>query len=260
MVTGLGYTFMKNGDRKTLKKQAVQMAARFLYRAATNRNWRVIFQNPDDFEDFVAAGCLADRDKAQLVCGSGVDMEHYERQPLPEAPVVLMIARLLRSKGVADYARAAEILRQRHKNARFQLIGPFDVGPDSIAEADLQEWIENGLEYLGPKDDVREALAQCRIYVLPSYREGTSRSVLEAMAMGRPVITTDVPGCRETVDPGVNGILVPVRDPLALARAISCLINDSSMAARMGNASFEMVSQKFDVRKVNAQMMDAMGI
>jgi glycosyltransferase involved in cell wall biosynthesis len=260
MVTGLGYTFIKDGDRKTLKKQAVQRVARFLYRAATGRNWRVIFQNPDDLRDFVAAGCLADRDKTQLVAGSGVDMKHYQRRPLPESPVVLMIARLLRTKGVADYAKAADILRQRHQNARFQLIGSFDFGPDSIAEADLQEWIANGLEYLGPKDDVRDALAQSRIYVLPSYREGTPRSVLEAMAMGRPVITTDVPGCRETVQDGVNGILVPVRDALALANAISHLIDDPSLAARMGDASFDLAARKFDVRKVNAQMMEAMGL
>lgn len=260
LVTGLGYAFTETGKRPTLKKRLAGMVARRLYRAATDRNQQVIFQNSDDLRDFIAAGCLADPDKASIIAGSGVDMNHYARLPLPETPVVLMIARLLRTKGVADYAEAALTIRKSHPQARFLLVGPFDGGPDSITEAELDQWVADGLEYLGSRDDVREALAEARIYVLPSYREGTPRSVLEAMAMGRPVITTDVPGCRETVENGVNGFLVPVRNPVALAKAISQLLDDPHQAERMGDAGYNLVARKFDVHLVNRQIMEILGL
>jgi glycosyltransferase involved in cell wall biosynthesis len=219
-----------------------------------------MFQNPDDLNDFVEAGCLRDISKASLISGSGVDMVHYRRTNLPDTKVVLMISRLLRAKGVADFARAAIFVRNIHPDARFLLVGPFDPGPDSVTRSELDEWIAGGLEYLGAMDDVRVALNQARIFVLPSYREGTPRSTLEAMAMGRPVVTTDAPGCRETVEDGVNGILVPVRDPTSLAGAIMRLLSDFDQAVCMGEAGFKLVAKKFDVRLVNRQIMEVIGL
>lgn len=258
MITGLGYAFTDTGTRPSVRYWLTRLVARRLYRAATHRNRRVIFQNPDDRDDFIRAGGLADLAKAVMIDGSGVDMAHYARAPLPDAPVVLMIARLLVAKGVRDYAAAAAALRARYPAARFLLIGPFDQGPDSIGREEMAQWVAGGLEYLGPTDDVRPAIAQTRIYVLPSYREGTPRSVLEAMAMGRPVVTCDAPGCRETVEHGINGLLIPVRDPQALAAAIGRLLKNPAEARAMGQAGYALVARKYDVRRVNRTIMDIM--
>jgi glycosyltransferase involved in cell wall biosynthesis len=260
MITGLGYAFTDTGVRRPMRQQATTVAARWLYRVATRRNRRVIFQNPDDRDDFIKAGCLADPSKVAMVNGSGVDIAHYVRAPLPDAPVVLMIARLLGSKGVRDYAAAALALRLRHPSARFLLVGPFDEGLDSIGRDEVAQWVAGGVEYLGPTDDVRPLIAEARIYVLPSYREGTPRSVLEAMAMGRPVVTCNTPGCRETVEHGVNGLLVPVRDPQALAGAIDRLLENPAEAQAMGEAGYALVARKYDVRLVNRSIMDIMGL
>ncbi|RYG34039.1 MAG: glycosyltransferase family 1 protein [Burkholderiales bacterium] len=260
MITGLGYAFTDMGTRPLMSERFTGFAARSLYRAATRRNRRVIFQNPDDRDDFISAGALADPSKAAMINGSGVDMAHYGRAHLPDAPVVLMIARLLGSKGVRDYAAAALSLRARFPSARFQLIGPFDEGTDSIGRDEVAQWVAGGLDYLGPVNDVRPLIAQARIYVLPSYREGTPRSVLEAMAMGRPVVTCDTPGCRETVEHGVNGLLVPVRDPRALAAAVGRLLDDPAEAKAMGESGYALVERKYDVRRVNSAIMEIMGL
>lgn len=261
MVTGLGYAFTDSGSTPSLRRRITSFVARRLYRAAAQRNRYVIFQNPDDIKDFIAAGCLTDEGKAKMIAGSGVDMVHYARVPLPDAPVVLMIARLLASKGVRDYATAASILRARYPSARFLLVGPFDQGPDAVGHEEITQWVADGLEYFGSLDDVRPAIAKARIYVLPSYyREGTPRSVLEAMAMGRPIITCDAPGCRETVEHGVNGLLIPVRDPQALAAAIDQLLGNPAEVEAMGEASHALVARKYDVNLVNGAIMEIMGL
>ncbi|MCK0097146.1 glycosyltransferase family 4 protein [Yoonia sp. F2084L] len=254
MVTGLGYAFTDAGEA-TIKQRIVRTISRRLYRAATRRNARVIFQNPDDRDDFCAAGCLDDQSKIGMVDGSGVDMAHYAPAPLPSEPSFLMIARLLKNKGVREYAQAAALVRQTHPHARFVLAGPFDDGPDGIDAQDLQRWQDAGLAYLGGLDDVRPAMREAQVYVLPSYREGTPRSVLEAMAMGRPVITSDAPGCRETVQDGVNGFLVPLRDPDALAARMRDMIDDPGRTARMGQEGLRIAQEKYDVRKVNQTLM-----
>lgn len=256
IITGLGYAFTETGVPGSFGRKLTGFLARRLYRAATHRNQRVIFQNPDDRDDFIRAGCLTNPRKAGMIDGSGVDMDHYARVPLTKAPRVLMIARLLGNKGVRDYAEAVRRLRATHPHAQFRLIGPFEIGPDAIKPAEVEGWIAGGLEYLGPMEDVRPAIADARIYVLPSYREGTPRSVLEAMAMGRPVVTTDVPGCRETVCDGVTGLLVPVRDPVALATAIARLLDNPAEAAAMGAAGFDLIERKYDVRRVNRAIME----
>lgn len=256
LITGLGYAFT-DGTSGGLKRLVAGVMASNLYRLALGRADRVLFQNPDDRDLFLGRGLLRDRGQVSVVDGSGVDLDHYTPAPLPEAPVFLMVSRLLYAKGVREYARAAAALKARHPEARFQLAGWGDDGPDTVSEAELQGFLDGGVEFLGRLDDVRPALAAARIYVLPSYREGTPRSVLEAMALGRPVITTDAPGCRETVVEGVNGLKVPPQDADALEAAMERLILNPHQAAAMGEASLERVRARYDVHRVNAQILSA---
>lgn len=261
LVTGLGYAF--TGDAKG-KRGWVQRMARFLYRSALARANGVIFQNPDDAALFSDLGLLRKGVPVHLVNGSGVDLNHYRPQPRPEGnggPVFLLVARLLTTKGIREYAAAAAGIRSERPDARFLLVGGRDVNPDAISTAELDRWTADGtLEWLGELDDVRPALGDCDVFVLPSYREGTPRSVLEAMATGRAIITTDAPGCRETVIEGENGFLVPVGDAGALESAMRRFIDDPALAVRMGQRSLEIVRSKYDVRLVNEAMLKAMGI
>lgn len=256
LITGLGYAFT-DGTGGGAKRLLAGVVASALYRLALGRADRVLFQNPDDRDLFLGRGLVRDPGQITVVDGSGVDLSHYTPAPLPEAPIFLMIGRLLGAKGVREYATAAVALKARYPEARFQLVGWRDPGPDTVGEDELQGWIAGGIEHLGRLEDVRPALAAARICVLPSYREGTPRSVLEAMAMGRPVITTDAPGCRETVVDGENGLLVPPRDAAALERAMETLILDPARAAAMGQASLERVRARYDVHRVNAQVLAA---
>jgi len=257
-VTGLGYAFSAEGG--SLRERAVRAMGRRLYARATRRNARVIFQNSNDRDDFIAAGCLADIEKARIVNGSGVDMDHYARVPLPDAPVFLMISRLLGEKGVREYAEASIALKALHPEARCLLAGFMDAGLDAIAQDEVNHWTTEGLEYLGPQDDVRPVLAEASVYVLPSYREGTPRSVLEAMAMGRPVITTDAPGCRETVHDLKTGFLVPVRDAGAVVNRMSLLAADAALRERMGTEGYHLAREKYDAVVVNRRMMEHMDL
>lgn len=260
LVTGLGFAFVGSG-KGSLKSKITGIIARLLYSGATKCNRKVIFQNPDDRADFIAAGCLKNASKSALVDGSGVNLQHYKRSPSIKDPVFLMIARLLVSKGVLEYAEAAARLRKRHPRARILLVGPHDGGPDAIDPAVVEGWQQNNtLEYLGSVADVRPQIAQSAVYVLPSYREGTPRSVLEAMAMGRPIITTDVPGCRETIRDGEEGFLVPVRDSGALVDAMERFLDDESLAEKMGKKAFERAVEKYDVHRINRQMMSHLGL
>lgn len=257
-VTGLGYAFSAKAG--SLRHRAVRAIGQRLYTLATRRNARVVFQNPDDRDDFIATGCLADPTKARMVDGSGIDMGHYARVPLPDAPVFLMISRLLGEKGVREYAEASLALKARHPEVRFLLVGFMDAGLDAVTQKEVDRWTAGGLEYLGPQDDVRPFLAKASVYVLPSYREGTPRSVLEAMAMGRPIITTDAPGCRETVRDTLTGFLVPVRDVAALTEHMSQLATDPALRERMGVAGHALVREKYDANVVNRQMIKHMDL
>lgn len=252
MITGLGYAFTEGAGGRALVLKLVQR----LYRLALWRNQRVIFQNPDDLQLFVERRLVRSAAQCLRVHGSGVDLEHYQPAALPSAPVFLLVGRLLADKGVREYAAAARELKALFPAARFQLVGWLDSNPSAIPQQELDEWVASGtIEFLGRLSDVRPALRQCSVYVLPSYREGTPRSVLEALAMGRPVVTTDAPGCRETVVDGVNGWLVPVRDAAALADAMRRLIDDAALRQQMGDAGLAMARELYDVHKVNAAIV-----
>lgn len=256
MITGLGYAFLGKGIKGALVRQLVKG----LYRVALKVNRSVFFQNPDDRDLFVSSGIVADA-KTCLINGSGVDVDHYRSVAPGTAPVFLMIARLLKDKGVNEYIDAARLLKRRFPEAVFRLLGPLDSNPAAITQTELDTWQREGIiEYLGVTDDIRPYMSNATVYVLPSYREGTPRTVLEAMAMGRPVVTTDVPGCRETVIKGDNGFLVPAKNPDALAAAMEKFILQPELIGTMGKRSRDIAVDKYDVRKVNAAIMRQMGL
>ena len=258
MITGAGFVLMKGGSPT---ERGARRIAQRLYGVAMRVNRRIVFQNDDDVREFEEVGALRDRSKVVRVNGSGVDIDHYTPDPLPEAPVYLLIARLLASKGVREFAEASQRVRREFPDARYMLVGPLDPGYDGIKESELAQWQVEGIDYLGALSDVRPAIRDASVYVLPScYREGTPRSTLEAMAMARPVITTDVPGCRETVTDGVNGFLVPARAAEPLAEAMLTLARDPQLRVRMGEEGRRMIEDRFDVRKVNAVLLDGIGL
>lgn len=259
VVEGLGYAFAPG--EKSLKKRLIRSAIGFLYRIGFTFAQKVFFLNPDDLREFVEMG-LVQPEKAVLLGGIGVPLEEWPPAPPHlHPPTFTLIARLLKEKGVREFAQAARRLKNRHPQARFLLIGPLDSNPGAIQEKEVREWIANGLlEWIPWVEDVRPLLRETSVYVLPSYREGVPRSTQEAMAMARPVITTDVPGCRETVVHGINGFLVPPRDPQALAEAMERFLQEPELIPKMGTQSRVLAEERFDAQKVNGRLLKELGI
>ena len=257
MITGMGYPFL-GGLRP--KRVAIRLAAMLMYRRALAASQLVIFQNEDDRSDFRRLRLLPAARPSLVVNGSGVDLDHFEPQPLPDEISFLMIARFLRDKGIVEFGAAAARLKAEFPKVRIRLAGWLDESPDSISRAELDSILASGVEDLGHLADVRPALAGSSVYVLPSYREGTPRTVLEAMATGRAVITTDAPGCRGTVLDGQNGFLIPVGDSDALYAAMRRFVDEPALAQTMGEASLRLVREKFDVDKVNAAILERTGL
>ncbi|SEK70169.1 Glycosyltransferase involved in cell wall bisynthesis [Roseovarius nanhaiticus] len=261
LITGLGYAFT---GQATGKRRVLQGILRRLYKLALGRASHVFFQNPDDAAEFRTLGLIAPEASTSVVNGSGVDLAHFTPAPLPTTPGItkfLLIARMLGDKGIREFAEAAGRIRQDHPNAEFHLVGGTDSNPNAIPRPALKAWEQEfGIVWHGAQGDVRSFLADCHVYVLPSYREGTPRSVLEAMATGRAIVTTDAPGCRETVTQGANGFLVPPQDADALEAALRRFLKTPDLIASMGQKSLEMAREKYDVQRVNEQMFKDIGL
>lgn len=260
-ITGLGYVGM---EANTIKRKLVRKIIFLLYKKAFKRLSYVAFQNPDDQMFFSQYHLLHSSTKQTITAGSGVDLNHYPKAYPQKKPIrFLLIARLIGAKGVNEYLAAAKSLKKSYPDVIFQLIGMTDSSnPDSLKENTLKALHEEGvIDYLGFQADVREYLSSCSVFVLPSYyREGTPRTILEAMAMGKPIITTNNPGCKETVDEGKNGMLIPVKDVSALKNAMKKFINDHKLIEIMGEESYQLALRKYDVNKVNSHIFEFMGI
>jgi glycosyltransferase involved in cell wall biosynthesis len=257
MVTGLGYAFTGGSFKaRVLRSVAVQ-----LYRRALGDATHVYFQNQDDCDELARLGALAHAPTPRFIAGSGVDLTAFAAAPPAQGPpLFLMIARLLSEKGVREFAEAAHIVRKERPSWRFRLVGWIDRNPAAIRREELTEWVQRGtVEYAGRCDDVRDELRSAHVFVLPSYREGTPKSVLEAMAMARPVITTDTVGCRETIRNGVEGLLIAPRNVAALVDACLQLGDDPARCVEFGVAARRRAEERFDVRIVNAEIMEALG-
>ncbi len=230
----------------------------FLYRLALKNAEKVIFQNPDNRQVFIEKGIVPEH-KTCVVNGSGVDLSHFEVKPLTQEPRFLLIARLLGDKGIREYIAAAEMVKKKYPNAYFQLVGPEDPSPDGISLSELERLnVNRSVDYVGGTKDVRPYIESCNIFVLPSYHEGLPRTVLEAMATARPILTTDVPGCRETVVNGYNGFLVEKANFVQLAEKMIWFIENQDEWQGMALASRTIVEDKFDVHKVNKALMNIM--
>lgn len=252
-VTGLGHIFL--GER--LVTRAVRPFVRWLYRKILKaRRGLVVFQNPDDLETFVQAN-LVDPERTVLIRSSGVCVQHFCPRPgdpdldASAVPVVLFAGRLLAEKGIYEFIEAARIVKCQ-RTVCFQVAGESDHGnPSSVPDSTVESWRREGVvDLLGQVDGMADVMAIANIVVLPSYREGTPRVLLEAAAMGKPLVATDVPGCREVVQDGYNGLLVPARDAQALAQAIERLLDDKALTQKMGRNGRRKIEEEFAVEKV----------
>jgi glycosyltransferase involved in cell wall biosynthesis len=260
MITGRGTTLQ--GTPRGFRERLVRAVVKVLYGLALPRTQGVFFQNPDDRAFFVEEGMLPESVPVKLINGSGVDLDHFASAPLPAGPATfLFVGRLLRNKGLHEFVEASRILSGRNIPYRSCILGPLDPNPNGITGRQLEAWVAGGfVDYLGEAKDVRPYIQESHVMVLPSYGEGTPRSVLEAMSMGRAVVTTDAPGCRETVQEDRNGFLVPVGDPAALADAMGRLAADPALVARFGAESRRNAETKYDVRLVTAEIMGFLGV
>jgi glycosyltransferase involved in cell wall biosynthesis len=253
VTTGLGYVFIQ-------QSRAAQVAKK-LYRFAFRFPREVWFLNRDDQAAFVDQKLLVHPERARLLHGEGVDLEQFAFTPPPDKAHFdfVLIGRLLWDKGVGEYVEAARRLRVRYPQARFRLLGPVGVdNPSAISREEVAAWEQEGvIEYLGEAHDVRPFIAAADCVVLPSYREGVPRTLMEASAMGRPIVATDVPGCREVVADGVNGLLCEVRNAESLADRLAQMLDMSGDARRaMGERGRQKVAAEFDERVVVEKYKD----
>ncbi len=252
LITGLGYSFQPVNWSRKLLQNLVSM----LYKHSLHRAKSVIFQNPDNLELFVSLN-ITKKNKCYSVNGSGVNLDYFSFSEISiKQTRFLLIARLLIEKGLYEFVEAARLIKQKYPQVELQILGSIDSSPDAISLKTIKKWEEEGnVEYLGETKDVRPFLRECSIFVLPSYHEGMPRSVLEAMAIGRPILTTDIAGSRETVKNNENGFLVPPMDSKALANKMEWFILNKDKWQMMGNASRKIAKKKFDVQTINKKML-----
>jgi glycosyltransferase involved in cell wall biosynthesis len=251
-VTGLGYIFTDN----SIKAKLIQFIVRLQYFIAFKCNRTIFFQNPDDLELCKSKGLLGSVN-TKIINGSGVNLGHFKKSDIKkEKDSFLLIARMLKDKGIFEYIEAATKIKKKYPHVQFYLLGPIDSNPTAFTKSEIDSWVDDGIiNYIPAQSDVRPYLSFSEVFVLPSYREGTPRSVLEAMAMEMPVITTNAPGCKETVEDGCNGFLVDVKNSEQLANSMEKFILDKNLASKMGSEGLKIAQEKYDVTKVNQSIL-----
>nr|WP_304297854.1 glycosyltransferase family 4 protein [Capnocytophaga leadbetteri] len=256
MLEGLGFSFTEQPNGQTLKAKIIKQIQVFLYKLSLPKADTVIFLNPDDPKDLLDKYHI--RVKRNEVLGAiGLNLDEYKFSRPPINPIsFIFVARLLREKGIFEYLQAVKRIKSQYPDVIFKVVGDLDTeNPGSIKKEELEDYIQRKIiVYTGYVINVKEHLTQSSVFVLPSYREGVPRSTQEAMATGRAVITTNVPGCRETVESGKNGFLIPKWDIDALAEAMKYFIENPTEITRMGQESHQIAVQKFDSDKVNKKL------
>lgn len=263
MLEGLGYTFTEQPNQVSKKTQVIKKAQILLYKKALPQLDKIIFLNPDDPKDLLDEYSIKVK-QVEVLGGIGLNLEDYPySSTYPEQPTFIFVARLLAEKGIHDYIAAAKIIKKSYPEARFIVLGRIDQEAlGALTQVELQQVIkDNIVEYPGHVNNVAEWIENSSVFVLPSYyREGVPRSTQEAMAIGRAVITTDVPGCRETVTDAVNGFLVEKWNPQALAEKMVYFIEHPEEIKKMGYESYKIAQDKFDADKVNKRLIDMLGL
>ena len=256
MIEGLGYVYTEDGTEPTRKKKVLRAVVSAMYRLALRQAHRVVFLNSDDLNDFTHWK-IVDATKSTVLGGIGVDVDEWSFVPPVMEPIrFIFVARLLREKGIEQFMDAARRVKKRYPAAEFLVLGDLDSNPGGIQAIQMQEWVESGVGEWPGYVDVPPWLERSSVFVLPSYyREGVPRSSQEAMAMGRAIITTDMPGCRDTVEDGVNGFMVPVRDDKALEDAMIRFIEQPDLIVSMGRESRRLAEERFNVHEVNNRLM-----
>ena len=259
LVTGLGFAF----TGRSLARRCIRFFSTRLYKRSLAACDAVFFQNATDREELTALGVLANVPNARvhMIAGSGVDLDFFAAQPVPTQTHFLMISRPLKDKGVAEFAQACKIVRTSNPAIRCTLICAWDDNPSSFTRADIARWAQEGcFDAVDEVEDVRPHLGACTTFVLPSYREGTSKVVLEAMATGRAIISTDAIGCRDPIAPNVNGLLVATHSATELAAAMLELAHDPARNAAMGAASRRIAQEKYNAKPIDAAILHALNL
>lgn len=254
MISGLGYLF----TGKSYKQRILRQVAIALYRRALTGIDKVFFHNSDDANLFLQLN-IVKPSQSVVIGGSGVDIDYFSPLPYPATITFLFAGRLIRDKGIYEFVAAARKIKEDYPQIRFLIAGGLHDNPSALSRSALNELINDGtVEYLGEVADIRTALKQASVFVLPSYREGLSRASLEALATARPIITTDAPGCREVVPGTDNGYKVPVGDVEALVQAMYCFIQDPEKIPRMGMAGRELAVTRFSISTINRTILESM--
>ena len=246
LIAGVGSVFLKNDLKSKLIKKIMVTE----YKLSMKKSPKVFFQNKDD-EKIFFDNKIVKKGKTVMIPGSGVNLQNFKFQTMPNEFGFLCISRLIKDKGIYEYLEACKKIKKLYPEVRCLLVGPYDTNPSAITPNELQEYINIGVEYFGEQRDVKPYLEQCNVFVLPSYREGTPKANLEAMASGKAIITTDATGCRETVVDKVNGFLVPIKNVEAIVEAMKYFINNPSEAFEMGREGRKICENTFDVDIVN---------
>ena len=264
MLEGLGYAFTEQPEGLSKKAKLIKSIQVLLYKMALPQLDNIIFLNPDDPRDLLESHNIKVK-QVGILGGIGLDLDDYNYHPIETIDSsinFLFIGRMLKEKGIHDFAAAAEIIKQVYPNVQFTVLGELDLSnPGALQQSELDRLTSlNIINYLGQVDNVQKWIADSHIFVLPSYREGVPRSTQEAMAIGRAIITTDVPGCRETVIDGVNGFLVEKWNPQALAEKMIYFIEHPEQIKKMGYESYKIAQDKFDAHKVNKRLINMLGL
>ncbi|MFV5383190.1 glycosyltransferase family 4 protein [Acinetobacter towneri] len=263
MLEGLGYTFTDQPNGLSSKTKLIKAIQVFLYKLALPKLNQLILLNHDDKTDLLIKNDIEVKE-TYILGGIGLDLNQYKYSPAKKTLPIqfLFIGRLLKEKGIHDFIAAAQIVKQKFPQTTFTVLGGIDeANLGALTQGELTQYIDqNVIDYPGHVENIAEWIKQSHVFVLPSYREGVPRSTQEAMAIGRPVITTDVPGCRDTVIDGVNGFLVPRWNPQALAEKMIYFIEHPEQVRMMGDQSHKIAIEKFDAEKVNQRLLEILGI
>jgi len=256
MVNGLGSIIHGKG----LKNYILKMIMMILFRYSMKKSDKVLFQNKDDLNYFLSKKIVT-TSKTKIINGSGVNLKLFPYTKPINLNVFLFVGRLLKDKGIYEFVEAAKLIKDKYPLVEFWVIGGLDDNPTSVSQDDINKWVKNDLiTYFGELESVKEYYQKCSVFVLPSFHEGTPRTSLEAMAIGRPIITTNTVGCKETVVDGTNGYLVPVKSVDLIARKMEFFIQNPDKVTSMGYESYKLALRKYDVKLINKSILEAFNI